>query len=193
MSIHLPFNLNGVEAIFFDFDGVLVESVSIKLAAYQEIFKPFGHSAVEEIIKYHIENGGIDRYRKIEFILKKFSLSLSLVNSLADQFSNLVKQKVILSPAIPEMIELAVEFYKKIPVFIVSGTPEVELQEIVEKRNWVQYFKEVKGSPSTKPEITFQLLEKYGLNSYKCVFIGDANTDFQTARECKTWFLGVPY
>jgi len=193
MSTKLPFSTTDIEALFFDFDGVLVDSVPIKLAAYQEIFKPFGDAAVEEITKYHIENGGIDRYRKIEFILKKFSLSLSLINSLADQFSDLVKQKVILSPAIPDMIDLAIELSEKIPIFIVSGTPEVELQEIVEKRNWAQYFKEIKGSPSTKPEITSHLLKKYCLNSYKCVFIGDANTDFQTARECKTWFIGVPY
>ncbi len=193
MKPNIPIKMADVEALFFDFDGVLVDSVPIKLSAYQEIFKPFGHSAVEEITKYHIENGGIDRYRKIEFILKKFSLSLSLINSLADQFSDLVKQKVILSPAIPEMIDLATELSKRIPIFIVSGTPEDELQEIVEKRNWAQYFKEIKGSPSTKPEITSYLLKKYGLNSYKCIFIGDANTDFQTARECKTWFLGVPY
>ena len=193
MSIHLPFNLNSVEAIFFDFDGVLVDSVSIKLAAYQEIFKPYGNAAVEEITKYHLANGGIDRYRKIEYILKKFSIPISNLDPLADQFSELVKQKVIQCPAIPEMIGLAMDYYLKIPLFIVSGTPEEELKEIVEKRSWAHYFKEIKGSPASKPEITSYLLKKYNLNNLMCIFIGDANTDFQTARECKLWFLGVPY
>ena len=32
----------------------------------------------------------------------------------------------------------------------------------------------------------------FNLNSLMCIFIGDATTDFQTARECKLWFLGVP-
>jgi phosphoglycolate phosphatase-like HAD superfamily hydrolase len=193
MNSILPISFSGVNSIFFDFDGVLVDSVPLKLAAYREIFFPFGEEVVEEITKYHLENGGIDRYKKIEYILSKYSLPLSLKNQLADQFAHMVKEKVIQAPAIPSMIYLAKEMFDKIPLFIVSGTPEIELKEIVTQRKWDLYFKEIKGSPSSKVEITKMLLDQYSLTSGKSIFIGDATTDFHTAKECKMWFLGVPF
>ncbi len=193
MNSILPISFSNLNSIFFDFDGVLVDSVPIKLAAYREIFSPFGEEVVEDITKYHIENGGIDRYKKIEYILSKYSLPLSLKNQLADQFAHLVKEKVVQAPAIPSMIHLAKEMFNKIPLFIVSGTPESELKEIVVRRKWDLYFNEIKGSPSSKVEITKMLLDKYNLPCENSIFIGDATTDFHTAKNCKMWFLGVPF
>lgn len=191
----LPFNFKkeNRSAIFFDFDGVLVDSVPLKLKAYQDIFRPFGDDVVKEITNYHLANGGIDRYRKIQHVLQKFSLPVSQLNILADKFAELVKEKVIQASAIEPMISLAIEFHKQIPIFIVSGTPEIELNEIVNARKWDSYFREVKGSPMAKPQIINILLENYKLEKSKCIFIGDATTDFLAARECGLFFLGVPY
>ena len=192
---NLPFIINKdqLSAIFFDFDGVLVDSVPLKLRAYQEIFRPYGEEVVLEITNYHLANGGIDRYRKIQHVLQKFSLPTSEVNFLANKFSELVKEKVILADPIESMINLVRDLHKDFPIFIVSGTPEQELTEIVIARNWESYFKEIKGSPKTKPEIINTLIESYTLERRKCLFIGDATTDFLAARECELFFIGVPY
>lgn len=194
LSIPFFINYNIVEAVFFDFDGVLVDSVPLKLNAYREIFKPFGELAVNEITDYHLANGGIDRYRKISYVLHKFGFSEDNLNKLADQFANLVKDNVIKAPSLPGMIDLALELKeKKIPIFIVSGTPQVELIEIVTKRNWDNIFNGVMGSPDTKVEISKNLVQKYKLNPASCIFIGDATTDFHTAREMGFWFIGVTF
>jgi phosphoglycolate phosphatase-like HAD superfamily hydrolase len=191
----LPFNFKkeNISSIFFDFDGVLVDSVPLKLKAYQEIFRPYGEDVVLEITNFHLANGGIDRYKKIQHVLQKFSLPVSHVNILADQFAGLVKEKVIQANPIEPMINLAIDLHSQIPIFIVSGTPEIELIEIVKARKWDSYFREIKGSPMTKPMIINTLLENYKLENSKCVFIGDATTDFLSARECGLFFLGVPY
>lgn len=187
------FNKENISAFFFDFDGVLVDSVTLKLRAYQEIFHPFGEDVVMEITNYHLANGGIDRYKKIQYVLQKFSLPISKLDLLADQFAELVKEKVIQASPIEPMLNIVVEFHKQIPMFIVSGTPEVELNDIVKARKWESYFLEVKGSPMTKSQIINSLLNKYNLDKSKCVFIGDAINDFLSARECGLYFLGVPY
>ena len=62
---------NYPEAIFFDFDGVLVDSVSIKTEAFRKLFKGFGQQCVEALVYYHIEHGGISRV-KFNIFLKRY-------------------------------------------------------------------------------------------------------------------------
>lgn len=190
----LQFNIDHLDAVFFDFDGVLVDSVSIKLSAYRDIFEKYGKEVVEEITTYHLANGGVDRYRKILYVLQKFSIPESNLENLASNFSQLVMDKVISAPSLPGMIEW-VHFLNSSgkKIFIVSGTPQDELNTIVKKRGWESYFTEVRGSPLTKVEICRDILERYRLHNNRCIFVGDANTDFQTARECQIWFVGVPF
>lgn len=187
-------DLRNLQAVFFDFDGVLVDSVQIKLDAYREIFRPFGREAEEEITAYHLANGGVDRFRKISYVLQKFSLSLDNLERLAHQFSQLVKEKVISAKPIPGLLDLALLLKENnINNFVVSGTPEDELKEIVQKRGWSDIFTSIHGSPETKIEICNTLLQSYNLEPSQTIFIGDATTDFHTARTCKLWFLGVPF
>lgn len=191
IPIHL--NYNFIETVFFDFDGVLVDSVPIKTKAYQEIFKPFGNDAVKLITEYHIANGGIDRYKKIEYVLNKLGKDIKFVNRLANEFATLVKDLVIQSESIPGMIELAVSLKRNgIPAYIVSGTPEIELTSIVESRNWQHHFKGVYGSPRTKVQIVDSIFEEHKYNRKKSIFIGDATTDYNTALQCGVWYIGVP-
>lgn len=181
------------DVVYFDFDGVLVDSVTIKTKAYQEIFKPFGQNAVDIVTKYHLDNGGIDRFKKIEYVLTHIGESSEKVDSLAEQFGQIVKDQVINSAPIIEMIDLVRNLYEnKIPMFVVSGTPEAELREMIEKRNWSHYFKDVYGSPVSKIEIVEKIMQENKFNYKKSVFIGDAMTDYKTALHHKLWYIGVP-
>ena len=59
-----------IKAIIFDFDGVLVESNHIKTEAFKELFQDYPQH-LDEIVKYHVLNGGLSRYIKIQYIYKK--------------------------------------------------------------------------------------------------------------------------
>ena len=191
----IPINLqiNKIDTVFFDFDGVLVDSVPVKTKAYQEIFSPYGAKAVDLITQYHAENGGIDRYKKIEYVLKQLNLDLSVIDEMALKFSDLVKNLVIKADSIPGMFELLNKLYNdNIPLYIVSGTPEEELRYIVDKRSWSKYFKGIYGSPMTKVDIVDMILQKNNYSSRRSVFIGDAVTDYKTALTHNLWYVGVP-
>jgi phosphoglycolate phosphatase-like HAD superfamily hydrolase len=183
-----------LDAAFFDFDGVIVDSVEIKTKAYQEIFFPYGTSAVDEITRYHLLNGGVDRYKKIEFVLKKLGIEdAELVNHLANDFAMKVKEKVIHSEPIHNFVSLFKELSKLGKrVFVVSGTPEEELHEIVKAKNWFSYFDAVYGSPKSKIEILEVIFSKTQFPRERCLFVGDAMTDYQTALHFNIWYLGVP-
>ena len=56
--------------IIFDFDGVILNSNQIKTKAFKTISAKFGFAQSEELIKYHIKNGGISRYEKIKWFVE---------------------------------------------------------------------------------------------------------------------------
>ena len=69
--------------IIFDFDGVLVESNEIRFNGFRKLFKDYPQEQVEQLVEYAKANGGISRYKKIEFFfntIRKEPISSKSVN-----------------------------------------------------------------------------------------------------------------
>jgi HAD superfamily hydrolase (TIGR01549 family) len=183
-----------LQALFFDYDGVLVDSNRIKTQAFHELFKDFDSNAVKAIIAYHRQHGGISRVVKIshafEHILK-IPLCTKTLQDMARNYSEMVIDKVVAAASIDGADDFLVEMHDLLPIFVISGTPQEELQLIVHRRNQQHYFTEVVGSPIQKPEHIRNLLKKYRLEAHRCIFIGDASTDLHAARECNMPFIGI--
>ena len=47
------------DAIFFDFDGVIVDSVNIKTQVFYLMYLPYGEDIALKAKQHHIENGGV--------------------------------------------------------------------------------------------------------------------------------------
>ena len=58
-----------IDAIFFDFDGVILESVDIKGWAFGKLFESYPEH-VDEIVAFHFANGGMSRFDKFRYIYK---------------------------------------------------------------------------------------------------------------------------
>jgi HAD superfamily hydrolase (TIGR01549 family) len=180
-----------IRAIAFDFDGVLVESTNVKTRAYACLFEEYGQNIVSKVVDYHTKNGGISRFVKLrtiyEKILKK-SLSEDKFNSLCEQFSSIVVDEVVAAP----WVEGAHEFIKtnknRYLFFIVSGTPQKELELIVKRRRMGKYFCAVFGSPKDKISLFQEALPRLNLTPKETVFIGDAETDWNAAKT-----MGLPF
>ena len=180
-----------IRAIAFDFDGVLVESTNVKTRAYACLFEEYGQNIVSKVVDYHTKNGGISRFVKLrtiyEKILKK-SLSEDKFNSLSEQFSSIVVDEVVAAP----WVEGAHEFIKtnknRYLFFIVSGTPQKELELIVKRRRMGKYFCAVFGSPKDKISLFQEALTGLNLTPKETVFIGDAETDWNAAKT-----MGLPF
>ena len=72
--------------IFWDFDGVVKESVNIKTEAFAELFVKHGNDIVEKLTAHHISNGGMSRYKKIPLYASWAGLTLD--ESQIIQYSN---------------------------------------------------------------------------------------------------------
>ncbi len=180
-----------IKNIFFDFDGVLANSVLAKTEAFREIYLPYGNDISDKVVNHHIHNGGVSRYEKFKIYHKRFlnkEIDQKEVDKLASLFSSIVLEKVIESESVEGSVEFLKKYSNKIKCWVITGTPTSEIKLIVEKRNLSSFFIGLHGSPQNKRYWTEYLIEKHDLNRNETLFIGDATTDFDAAQFSKLRF-----
>ncbi len=177
--------------IFWDFDGVIKDSVEVKTQAFLNLFTSFGSEVVERIRAHHEANGGMSRFNKFPLYLQWAGIEPSelRVNKLCEEFSELVFNGVINSPWVP-----GVEEYLRVnpndQIFVmVSATPQLELEQIVDKLNLRKCFVSIHGAPTGKAEAIGQTLAKLGISCESALMIGDAIADMDAAIKNSVPFL----
>lgn len=187
-------NKSDWQAIIFDFDGVVVESGKIKTQAFADLYRSYGNDIAAAAVDYHKQNGGLSRYHKFHYVqqhlLGKSPLTPEAEQELDRQFSKLVVEAVITCKAVPGATELIQRESARIPLFVASGTPEIELKTIVEKRHLAPYFVEVRGAPIPKQTLVAEILSKHALKPKSVLMIGDALVDYKSAQSNGIAFLG---
>lgn len=181
------------DAIFFDFDGVLAESADIKTEAFRTLYAPYGAKVVAGALDHHRAHGGVSRRKKIRWCHKYLlgrRLSEDELEQLAQHFSRLVEDAVVESAWVAGARDALQRLHGRLPMFVISGTPNDELRRIVGRRRMTGYFVEVHGSPPSKVPIIRDLLERYDLAADRVLFVGDSTTDYDAARATGVPFLG---
>ncbi len=182
-----------VDAIFFDFDGVLAESADIKTRAFRELYKDYGDDVLAGALAHHRAHGGVSRIQKIRHCHRELlgiPLDHDELASLGRRFSRLVVDAVVESDWVDGAREVLDALVGRRPLFVVSGTPEPELRDIVARRSMTGYFTVIRGSPPDKVTVIRELLADHGLAAGRVLFIGDAMTDYDAAQETGLRFIG---
>jgi len=188
----MPVIETALDAVLFDFDGVILESVDIKTDAFRALFADeAGH--LDAIIALHRRHAGLNRLIKFEMIYRDIlgrSLAPERKAWLAAKFRDLVLERVVACPTVPGAIELIVRLAGRLPLAIVSGTPQTELLEIVQRRGIQHYFDSVCGGPRRKPDIIAGLLAEHAWRPERVLMLGDALEDLAAARAHNLLFVG---
>lgn len=177
--------------IFFDFDGVIKESLDIKTNAFVKLFESFGSDVAERVRKHHLDNGGMSRYDKFPVYLSWANqpATADAVNNYCEQFSKLAFQGVIDAEWVPGVKEYISRNSQRAILIVVSATPQQEMEDILVALNFRNYFTAVFGSPANKKESIRQSLEKYRIAPEECLMIGDARADMDAASYNNVPFL----
>ena len=177
--------------VLWDFDGVIKDSVKVKSEAFEQLFLPFGKELAKKVRKHHEENGGMSRFDKLPIYLdwSNQPLSEQLIAEYAEKFSLLVKQRVVDSPWVAGVLDYLQNNYNKQQFFLVTATPQKEIEEILTKLKIIAYFKQVVGSPMNKSQAIKMILGTYNVDQEQAVMIGDSSSDYDATVQNKLTFI----
>jgi phosphoglycolate phosphatase-like HAD superfamily hydrolase len=182
-----------VRTVFFDFDGVILESVSVKTDAFADLFAEHGPEIQAAVVRYHLENLGRSRFEKFRYFYEQF-LGIPLADDemerLCKEFETRVVERVLACPFVPGALEFLEEHAGDRACFVVSATPDPEIRHIVAARGLSPFFVSVHGSPTGKGSWVAQLLDQHRIDAGEAVFVGDAMSDWNAARENGVPFVG---
>jgi len=182
-----------IKAIIFDFDGVIIESFDMKTEAFRESFQIY-HNVVDDIIQYHLDNYAVSRFVKFKYIYENF-LKLEYNDAeyreISERFSTIMFKKAVNCPFVNGAEEFLEQFSMLVPLYLVSGTPHEELEQIVEKRDLRKYFKHIWGTPpGTKKQFITGIRQRENCEPNEAIYIGDMLGDLELAKTTGTLFVG---
>ncbi len=186
--------MNKYDALFFDFDGVIADSVEVKTKAFSDMFEQYGHDIQQKVVQHHQNNGGMSRFDKFYYYYKNYigkQLNKLDHRKLCEEFARRVIDAVILSPEIEGATDFIKKYQKRYPCFIISATPEEEIRLIARRRKIDHYFDNIYGSPKEKHENINTVLQQHGYIPQKCIFFGDADSDYKAAIKMNLRFVGI--
>ena len=181
--------------ILWDFDGVIIDSNTVRELGFREVLKEFDSEQVEELIDFHNANGGWSRYVKFRYfyeeILKR-SINDDKVQELANSFSSIMVENL----SNPELlIDNTVHFIREMysqgkQMHIVSGSDGNELRSLCEELELSKYFVSIHGSPTPKTDLVRSLINNSPRHPKDFCLIGDALNDYDAANENGIKFYG---
>lgn len=181
----------GYKTVFWDFDGVIKDSVEVKTRAYVDLFAPYGPEVAEKVRSHHQANGGMSRFDKIPIYLRWAGEEpvAELVNMFCAKFSQLALQGVIDSPWVSGVEDYLRNNLHQQTYVLVSATPQDELEQILLALDLVKCFSAVFGAPTSKKEAVRMTLAGRGISPQDCIMIGDARADMEAAQANNIHFL----
>ena len=190
-------NISDYQNVLFDCDGVVLDSNKIKTLGFYHSVLRWGREGAELLVKHHVANGGISRYKKFSFYLENIfpeygetNCTTPSIEMLCDNYSNYIKESMLMCPCASNLDQLkrnnSIQKW-----YIVSGGDQTELRDIFSKRDLTSLFDGgIFGSPNDKFEIIRGLLDNKILTG-SSIFIGDSKYDYDVAKYFNFDFLFV--
>lgn len=182
--------------LVFDCDGILLESVTLKMDAFKQWVPDTYKAYTEEFSAYNKSAFGKSRHVQIKYFYEELigiPLSDEKWKAEVQRFTTINLSQIFNAKWV-EGAKSFVEqsFHKHIPLFVLSGTPQKELEQILAHKQVSQYFKAIIGSPTTKEQGLLQICKMMKCNPTDLVFFGDATKDYEAATKVGTHFIYRP-
>lgn len=191
MRLNAAQNLRAASLIFWDFDGVIKDSVEVKTTAFERLFLPYGAEIARRVRRHHEANGGVSRFDKIPLYLTWAGepANPAQVEAFCDLFSQAVLQAVIDAPWVPGVCEYLLRHCAEQYFVLVTATPQEEIEQILAALELTHCFREVHGAPTKKASAIEAVLARQKCAPERALMIGDAETDLRAAQANAVPFL----
>ena len=185
---HKPFT-----TLVFDCDGVILDSNRIKTDAFRSVALRYGSHVAEMLVQFHVQNGGMSRYRKFEHLLVNIlgqAGGEKEVQALASAYGERVYRELLkcdIANGIHELRKATADH----AWMVVSGGDEAELRRVFAERGLDTLFERgIHGSPATKDVILQRQMSAANLE-LPALFVGDSRYDHEAAQRAGLQFVFV--
>lgn len=186
--------LNKINNIFWDFDGVIMNSNKIRDKGFELVLSEYPKAQVDKLMTFHQNNGGLSRYVKFRYFFEKIrgeKITEIEIKDYANKFSKIMMKSLTNSNLlINETFNFIKLNFKNYNMYIVSGSDQNELRKICDTLELTQYFISIYGSPINKNDLVKGILKKEKYNKKDCVLIGDSVNDYDAAKINGIKFMG---
>lgn len=184
-----------VKCLVFDCDGVILDSVPVKTAAFGRLAESYGQEARDRFVAYHTEHGGVSRYRKFAWFFQEVlgrPITEAESSAWGEKFAEYALDEVRKCRLIPGAMQTLQEWHGRLPMYVCSGTPTEELRAVLEERDLARFFDGIFGSPPGKREVLAEIIRSQpDLLAGQALMIGDSITDQHAAEHAGSLFYAV--
>jgi len=181
------------KSVVFDFDGVILNSNSLKADAYKYAVQDYGTDYINDFICFHKKNGGMSRYDKFRYFLSEMApenIPKLTIETLLARFSCFIDKKIDSCELVDGLDAIRMQ-HQSAKWLIVSGSDQAELRAYANRRKIDKYFDGgIYGSPDDKRKNVIKALDS-GIIEFPAVLIGDSKLDHQVAKEFNLDFVFV--
>lgn len=177
--------------IIFDFDGVILDSVAIKMNAFAEVYADEDPQAVSAVVAYQEAHGGVGRAEKFRYFERSLFGRPGCDRDISDlcaRYAGIIDESMRKARFIPGAEALLAYCSGAAPMHVVSGMPDPDLKSLLRQRALESYFDYVIGSPTSKLDAFRHILDETGIAAARTLAIGDSTTEFEAANA-----LGIPF
>jgi len=190
-----------IDAVGFDWDGTLVDSMKVKSECFAESiikFYPKAKDARSEIEKLFMDSRGIPRVQQLALAQKKYflpELASEKLQKWSDYFTSLYSKKKLplFESARGVLYSLKSRGYK---LFLSSSVPQGDLEKSVKSYEIDHFFEIILGTKDQgkfrkgKPHFSYVSKQmKIPLN--RMAFMGDGADDVRYAKESGCFSIGI--
>lgn len=169
--------------LFWDFDGVIKESLEVKGQAFTLLFPDSPPGLRERILTHHAAHGGVSRWEKIPIYLKWNGVEVTSekIQIYASRFASLVKEGVLQCDWVPGVREYLKKNFHTQHFCLLSATPQDELEQLAKSLELTPYFQAIHGWPTEKMKAIREELMASRILPEESLMIGDSIADYQAA------------
>ena len=177
--------------VFWDFDGVIKDSVDVKTEAFVRLFSVYEPNIAARVKAHHEANGGVSRYEKIPIYLRWVGLPCDKkhVDQFCARFADAILDAIVDSPWVPGVKEYLLDHYERQHFILVTASPQKEIESIIDKLGIAHCFRQVYGTPAEKKGVIGAVLREQKIEVADALMIGDSETDRSAADANQVLFL----
>jgi len=182
-----------IKHILFDFDGVIMDSMQLKLDSYCYAFEQLNYSR-QKIKNVQYKFAGLSRHKALKLMYGELTgeeITPGLNKTFIERFTDHDDKMRIHMKFVPGTELFLKSVYQNYFTAVVTGTPQEVIDKTIKVHHLNKFFNIVCGTPPDKKDGALKILKDNNLEINETVFIGDALVDQQAADYCSVKFVGI--